>query len=247
MNRDLFGNPILGRSHRQNVSRGTFDGIQGPRVRWISGGGGGGGKQKSKSESGTRWNEDFMNELGFNAPGINYSNTQDGVTTSTPNEGGQRFTIGVPKFQGLENMDFAKLEKGLYDRQLQNIEPQYQKARAQTREELSQSGLLNSPVQYGQGGVMDNLQRNYLDEAQKSATGASNTTIALKQQELARKTGFGVDMVKLFQTILGQYADIALQAGKYGQQSSSGSTGGNFQFGILNNEAGGAAAAAMFA
>lgn len=242
---DLFGNPILGRSHRHHVSRGILDGIYGPRVRWFSGGGGG-SKQKSSSESGTRWNGDFMEQLMQQSPGINYSNTQDGVSVANPGDRPQQFTLGVPKFQGLENMDFAKLEKGLYDRQLQNIEPQYQKARAQTREELSQSGLLNSPVQYGQGGAMDNLQRNYLDETQKAATGASNTTIALKQQELARKTGFDVDLVKLFQTILGQYANMALEAGKFGQQSSSG-TASNFNFGVLNNEAGGAAAGAMFA
>jgi len=222
---DLFGNPILGRSHRQNVSRDVLDGIQGPRVRWVSlGGGGSSSKQKSKSESesGVRYNADFMKELQDNAPNLKYSDTQDGASVSDW-EGKQSFMVGVPKFQGLEDMDFAKLEKGLYNRQLQNIEPEYQKARLQTREELSQSGLLNSPVQYGQGGVMDNLHRNYFDQTQKSAADASNKTIDLKRQELARKTGFDMDMVKLFQAILGQYADIALQAGRYGEQSSSGS------------------------
>ena len=221
---DLFGNPILGRSHQKNVSRDLLDGIHGPRVRWFSSGQ---TTSKSESEQGTRWNQGFMDELGFNAPTINYSNTQDGLTTSTPNEGGQKFNMGIPKFQGLEDMDFGKLEKGLYDRQLQNIEPQYQNARSQTREELAQSGMLNSPVQYGKGGVMDNLERNYMDQTQKSATDASNTTIALKQQELARKTGFDLDMIKTFQTILAQYAQIALEAGKYGTSKGSGS-GSNF-------------------
>lgn len=228
---DLFGNPILGRSHRRNVSCETLDLTHGPRVRWFSTGSGS-SKQKSESESGTKWNQAFMDELTANGPGINYSNTQDGVTVTNPGDRPQQFTLGVPKFTGLEDMDFAKLEKGLYDRQLQNIEPQYQKARAQTREELSQSGLLNSPVQYGKGGAIDQLQQNYLDQTQKSATDASNKTIELKQQELARRTGFDIDMVKLFQTILGQYADVALQAGRFGTQTGT-SSGSNSNVGIF--------------
>jgi len=181
-------------------------------------------KTKSQSSSGTRWNSEFMNELEKNAPPIRYSNEQDGVTVEGGEEGvPQQFNLGLPKFRGLEDLDFDKLEKGLYTRQIQNTDPQYKQARATRREELSQSGLLDSPVQYSEGGAIDQLDKAYLAETQKAAQDASNKTIELKAQELARKTGFDIDMVKLFQTIMMQYADVALRAGQFGQQSSVGS------------------------
>lgn len=216
-------------------------------------------KSKSSSQSGTKWNSEFMKELEANSPRINYVNRERlspseyanrmergesgdfeidrGPTVSTSDDGQPQFNLGMPRFEGLEDMDFDKLEKGLYTRQLQNIDPSFDKVRARTREELSQSGLLNSPVQYSKGGVMDELTENYLTEARKAATDASNKTIELKARELARKTGFDIDIVKLFQTIIGQYADVALRAGQFGesQSSSKGSSasaqGSIFKFG----------------
>lgn len=225
MERDLFGNTCLGRSHRDCVSRGIMDVSQGPRVRWFSSGK---SKSVSQSESGTRWNQAFMDALAANAPHVTYSNTQSGAKVTDPNDPTQ-FTVGIPKFHGLEDMDFDKLQKGLYQRQMQDIDPAYQNARAQTREELSQSGLLNSPVQYGKGGAIDQLEQNYLSQAQKAATDASNKTVELKQQELARKTGWDMDTVKLVQAILQQYYEVALRSGAFGSSSSS-SSASNFGF-----------------
>ncbi len=191
-------------------------------------------KSQSTQESGTRWNSDFMNQLQQNSPNIEYNNDQlDPQAIGTTPSGQPKFSVGVPKFYGLEDMDYDKLQQNLYNRQIQDIQPQYDQARNQTREELSQAGLLNSPVQYSKGGAIDQLQQRYLDETQKAASDASIQTTNLKAQELARKTGFGVDMVKLFQTIMGQYADTALRSGQFGQgQSSSSGSGGGSSFGL---------------
>lgn len=142
----------------------------------------------------------------------------------------QQFNIGVPQFHGLEDMDFENLQKNLYGRQLQEITPTYETERNRRREELSQTGLINSPIQFAEGGALDSLERNYLDQSQKAASEAVIQRTELEQEELARKLGFDVEMVKLFENIFSNRASIALAASK--QASSKSESDGGFKFGI---------------
>ena len=63
---------------------------------------------------------------------------------------------------------------------------------ARQREELSQSGALNSPAQFLEGSARSSLDRSYLDSIQQAARDASNAALGLKQTEAARRTGFDV-------------------------------------------------------
>lgn len=152
---------------------------------------------------------------------------------NTPGFERQQFTVGLPKFRGLEDMDFDKLQSNLYNRQLQNLTPTYETERARRREELSQTGLLNSPVSFAEGGALDSLERDYLDQSQKAASDAAIQTVGLKREELARKLGFDFDVVKMIEAILQQRANVALASGRMGKSSSegisgSGNTSGSF-------------------
>lgn len=137
----------------------------------------------------------------------------------------KQFTMGIPRFHGLADGDYDKLEKNLYDRQQLNMRPTYERERERRREELSQTGLINSPVQFAEGGALDSLERNYMDQSQKAASDASIEGIRLKQSELARKLGFDMSLVALIEEIYGQRADLAARVG--GVQTSRGS-GFNF-------------------
>lgn len=383
-----------------------------PLVCSISFGGGGG--SKSSSKSGVRYNTGFLNPFYTDFPLPVYSNTQTGVTVSSPNatpqtvdfsnidwsqipkdEGGnpdlaqidwaniptigvgsgtegkvkekggtvipgfgsQQFTVGLPQWQGLENLpefvpfnpadyptvsgklegllpsdlpqfkgltpeDYGKFgdimgsvgsyRQSLYDLAKANLEPDYNKARARTREELSQSGLLTSPVAYAGGGALDVLDTNYMSQLEKASEAANlgaqqmaenqaaryqqwqenqlatkqaelgreltaaERLAALKQSdlafqqselnrvygeqagvaqmkaaelarafesglklteiqraELARKTGFSMDVIKLIETIMQSRANTALESGKFGMSSSSSAP--SFGFELFGN------------
>lgn len=159
------------------------------------------------------------NATGINAPGFQR----------------QQFTVGLPKFQGLEDMDFDRLQSNLYNRQLQNLTPTYETERARRREELSQTGLLNSPVAFAEGGALDSLERDYFDQSQKAASDAAIQTVGLKKEELARKLGFDFDLVKMIESILGQRAQIALDSGRKSNQSGNSISGGGSFFGFGND------------
>jgi hypothetical protein len=144
----------------------------------------------------------------------------------------QQFTMGIPRFHGLEGGDFDKLETSLYDRQQQNLTPTYERERNRRREELSQTGLLNSPVQFAEGSALDSLERNYMDQSQKSASDASIETVRLKQSELARKLGFDMSLMALIEELYGQRADLAARVG--GVSTSKSSTSPTWGVGIAN-------------
>lgn len=228
-----------------------------PGLCSVSAGGSSGGGSKNVSK--TRYPTNFLRAFYNDFPVVQYSNEQDGARvdnitdpawlrdSDTPEGGGnraakgtilpegfprQQFTLGIPKFQGLENMDFENLQTNLYNRQLQNLTPTYETERARRREELSQTGLLNSPVAFAEGGALDALERNYLDQSQKAASDAAIQTVGLKQQELARKLGFDMDLVKLIETILQNRAAVALDAGRIGKGKTEGQTSGSFGFSL---------------
>jgi hypothetical protein len=195
---------------------------------WLSGSGAVNGKQVAvlDDQGNPRFNEDGSPMMEAKQAGKQNKNV---LNSSFPR---QQFTVGIPKFKGLEDMDFDKLQSSLYNRQLQNLNPTYETERARRREELSQTGLLNSPVAFAEGGALDSLERNYMDQNQKAASDAAIQTVGLKQEELARKLGFDQDMVKLIEAIMQQRAAVALQSGQ--SSKGSGSSDGGFSFGFLS-------------
>jgi len=146
----------------------------------------------------------------------------------------QQFTMGIPRFQGLEGGDFDKLQSSIYDRQVQQFRPDYERERDRRREELSQSGLLNSPMQYGEGGAINTLDRNFMDQTQKSASEAVSQRYALQQQELARKLGFDMDLMKMLEEMFMQRADLAARVG--GVSTSKTSSSPTFDFAIQGKQ-----------
>jgi len=234
----------------------------GPIAKAISLGGGSSGSSKSSSKSGTKWNQNFLANL-FNAfPAPIYENEGEGVWMETipgqpselpPNKkrdkknagfpetfDRQQLHVAIPKFKGLEDMDFDRLERGIYDKSVQQLTPQYENERSRLREELSQSGMLTSPNQYAAGGATDQLTQGYAGQLQKAATDAVVSRYGLQQEELARKMGWDINMVSMFDTIYQRYADIALRAGGFGQSSGSSGGGWNFNLGIGSSALGGA-------
>ena len=220
----------------------------------ISFGGGGGSESKSKSSSDSRvlFNRRFLAPF-FNAfPMPLYSNDQEGITVEDVPAGPsvanpkypfpssfkrQQMTIGIPKFKGLEDMDFEKLQENLYKGAVQNLNPSYEQERSRRREELSQSGLLTSPAQYGEGGAIDTLDDDYFANLEKAATESSIATTTFKQQELARKTGFDLDLAAYFNEVYTRMMAAVIGAGQRSTSrgSSSSDSGGGFNFGFLTS------------
>lgn len=212
----------------------------------VSFGGGGGSKQKTTQKAGTEFNDDFLTKLfsAFPLPKLSQGG-EAGVTNvaqpapGTPGYSGvaglgdvQQFNLPIPKFQGLDDMDFNKLNSDLYSRSMQNLTPTYERERQRTNEQLSQSGILNSGIAYGKGGALENLTHNYLDASGKAATDAAIKTTDLKQQELARKTGFDFDLLKTFEDIYTSITDIILRSGGVSTSRSVGTQSPTFQFGV---------------
>lgn len=209
------------------------------------GGGGSKSKQKSQStqESGTKFNQKFLDELyGYfgKDPSEKPENQPKYITTGftgsdyTPVEGG----------------DFNRIEQNLYEGTSSKLNRAYSDAVGRQREELSQMGALNSPSQYLEGSARSSLDRGYLENLQAAARDAATTVLGLKQQEAARRTGFDVGEATrrtdydvgeatrgtgfnertaqlLYQAFLNKL-NLALKAGQYstGQSTSSGASSG---------------------
>jgi hypothetical protein len=218
--------------------------------RGFSVGGGGGSKQKSTSSSETVFKDDFLTKLFKAFPLPKYSNTTDQVgidNVAPPTEGQpgfsgvgalgdqQQFTLPVPKFRGLEDMDFTRLEDNLNTQTDQRLRPVYERERARNREELSQSGILNSPAAFAKGGALENLQNNYFDARGRAATDIGVEVTKIKQQELARKTGFEVDLLNQFNEIYNSLIDIVLRSGGTQVSRSTGGSNPSFGFSVMNS------------
>jgi len=214
------------------VERKSFE-YSGPLAECITGSGGSQkskskSKQQSTSESGTKYNEDFMRLASqyandpSNAPGYNPQYVKGAYTGIAP--GG-----------------FDKLENSLYDTQSSKLSQAYNTAVANQREELAQTGALNSPSQYLEGSARSGLDRSYIQNLQQAArdaalgrlgaeqTDAQNRT-AFDVGEATRQTGFNTDTAQQLLNLWLKKIQIALESGRYstgqstGESSSTGSS-----------------------
>lgn len=157
---------------------------------------GGGSKSKSKqqsqqtsqSESGTKYNEDFMKRA------LEFANAKDSPTYNPEYVKGA-YTPGAytgANFTSVAPQGFQQLEQSLYGTQASKLKQAYDQSTAQQREELAQSGALNSPSQYLEGSARSSLDRTYLQNLQQAARDAFQSRLGLETSEAARKTGFDV-------------------------------------------------------
>ncbi len=215
----------------------------GPLAECVSGSG---GKTSSKtksqstsqSESGTKYNEDFMRQAQAFAG-----------DPSTPTYNPQ-YVAG--KYTDVAPGGFDKLENSLYGGQQSKLAQAYQQNVAQQREELAQSGALNSPSQFLEGSARSSLDRGYMQNLQQAARDAFQSRLGLETSEAARRTGFDTGeatrQTGFNEQTQSQLLDawmkkiqLAIQAGQYSkgdsqstsQGTSSGlqGSGGIFKFG----------------
>ncbi len=193
----------------------------GPLAECVSGQG---SKQKSKgkseqsSESGTKYNEDFMTKA--KAFAGDPSNP-----TYNPEYVAGKYTSVAPE-------GFQKLENSLYGTQSSKLKQAYDQSTAQQREELAQSGGLNSPAQYLEGSARSSLDRSYLQNLQQAArdafqgrlgveTAEAGRRTAFDTGEATRQTGFNEDTAsKLLDSWMKKIA-LAIEAGRYSQGSGT--------------------------
>ncbi len=144
-------------------------------------------QQTSKSESGTKYNEDFMKQA------LQFANAPD-QPTYNPEYVKGAYTPGA--YTSVAPEGFAKLENSLYDTQASKLRRAYDLTRGQQREELAQSGALNSPSQYLEGSARSSLDRGYLENLQQAARDAVMGRLGAETSEAARKTDFAVNQAK---------------------------------------------------
>ncbi len=187
----------------------------------------------SKSESGTRYNADFMNQARAFA-----SDPSD--PTYNPKYVPGQYTSVAPG-------GFDKLENSLYAGQQSKLKQAYDQSVGQQREELAQSGALNSPSQFLEGSARSSLDRGYMQNLQQAARDAFQSRLGLETSEAARRTGFDTSeatrqtgfneqtasalldswMKKIALAIdAGRYSKGESQSTSYGTSTSSGGQGG---------------------
>src|SRR5689334_5895199 len=168
----------------------------------------------------------------------------------TPDQGGDTATFDVPDYNPtyvrgtyttVDSGDFNKIEQNIYGGQQSKLSQAYNQAIAQQREQLAQTGALNSPSQFLEGSARTSLDRDFLSNLQQAARDASNSALTLKQNEAARRTAFDTGEAgretefnqttaqTLLDTFLKKLA-LALQGSQFsrgfGEGSSSGSSSG---------------------
>ncbi len=266
----------------------------GPLAECISAGGSG-GKSKSKnqsqntsqSESGVKYNEDFMRQaLGFAGlagkqtittepkfdakrylsenPDVagwggmkNYSSPEEGARAhyeqlgksegrKFPGDPGGTSEVNIPtynpqyvagKYTDVAPGGFDRLENSLYGGQQSKLAQAYQQSVGQQREELAQSGGLNSPSQFLEGSARSSLDRTYMNNLQQAARDAFQSRLGLETSEAARRTGFDTgeatrqtgfneqtasQLLDLWMKKIG----LAIEAGRYSKGESQGTSYG---------------------
>jgi hypothetical protein len=115
-----------------------------------------------------------------------------GVTDPTYNP---QYTPGAytgAQFTSVAPGGFDKLENSLYGTQQSKLKQAYDQSVAQQREELAQSGALNSPSQYLEGSARSSMDRSYLSNLQQAARDAFQGRLGAETTEAGRKTAFDV-------------------------------------------------------
>ncbi len=224
------------------IERDSYE-YSGPIAECISGSGGSTkSKQKSQStsqsESGTKYNEDFMTKARAFA-----GDKSD--PTYNP-----EYVPG--KYTGVAPGGFDKLENSLYGTQQSKLQQAYGQSVAQQREELAQAGGLNNPSQFLEGSARSSLDRGYMQNLQQAARDAFQSRLGLETSEAARRTGFDTseatrqtgfneDTASKLLDLWLKKLGVAIEAGRYStgesQSTSSGASsglqgsGGIFNFG----------------
>lgn len=144
-----------------------------------------------------------------------------------------------PKYVRVAPEGFDKLENTLYEGQSSKLSRAYNDAVAKQREELAQSGALNSPSQYLQGSARSSLDRNYLDSLQQAARDAFTGRLGLEEREAGRETGFNEQTAARLLELWLKKLGIAIESGRYSTSSGQGTSQGSgsssgFNFGLLN-------------
>ena len=146
-------------------------------------------KQQSSSESGVRYNPDFMDLA------TQFANDTSNAPAYNPQYVKGDYTSG--KYTGtnytpLAPGGFDKLEGSLYDTQASKLSQAYNTAMANQREQLAQSGALNSPSQYLEGSARSSLDRTYMQNLQQAARDAALGRLGAEQTEAGRRTAYDV-------------------------------------------------------
>ncbi len=231
------------------VERESYE-YSGPIAECFSAGAGGsGGKSKSKSksnassqsESGTKYNEDFM--------------TKARAFAGDPSDPTYNPEYVKGKYTDVAPGGFDKLENSLYAGQSSKLRQAYDQSVGQQREELAQSGALNSPSQFLEGSARSSLDRGYMQNLQQAARDAFQSRLGLETSEAARRTGFDTseatrqtgfneDTASKLLDLWMKKIGLAIEAGRYSKgesQSSSYGTsssiqgGGNIQGSFLSS------------
>ena len=196
-------------------------------------------QQQSTSETGTRYNPDFMTQA------TSYANDPTNAPAYNPQYVKGNYTSLAPG-------GFDKLENNLYDTQASKLSQAYNTAVGQQREQLAQTGALNSPSQFLEGSARSSLDRSYIQNLQQAARDAALGRFGAQQTEAARQTafdtgeatrqtGFNTDTAQQLLDLWLKKLGVAVEAGRYSTGQSSGSSsgtssgmsgsGGIFQFG----------------
>ncbi len=199
-------------------------------------------KQTSQSESGTKYNEDFMKQAQAFAG-------DPSTPTYNPQYMPGKYTSVAPE-------GFDKLENSLYAGQQSKLRQAYEQSVGQQREELAQSGALNSPSQFLEGSARSSLDRGYMQNLQQAARDAFQSRLGLETSEAARRTGFDTGEAtrqtgfneRTQSALLDAWMKkigLAIEAGRYSKGDSEGtSKGGSSAFGLVtfgpsNSDSGG--------
>ncbi len=224
------------------IERDSYE-YSGPTAECFSGSGSKSkSKQTSESESGTKYNADFMNQAKAFAG-----------DTSNPTYNPQ-YMPG--QYTSVAPGGFDKLENSLYAGQQSKLRQAYDQSVGQQREELAQSGALNSPSQFLEGSARSSLDRGYMQNLQQAARDAFQSRLGLETSEAARRTGFDTSEATR-QTGFNEQTQsalldawmkkisLAIEAGRYSKGDSQGSSQGNANafglvtFGPSNSSSGG--------
>lgn len=178
---------------------------------------GSGSKKKSKASSRVDFPTDFLNKA------TSYFGASPGY---------------APEYVGFGSPeDLDKLESNLYGGQKSKLSDAYNSAIARQREELSQSGLLNSPAQYIEGGARNTLDKSFLENIQQAARDAALARLSTQEREAARRTGFNTDTAKtLLQEWFNKLGLATSAAGRSGTGTET--SGGGFKFGLSGGDVG---------
>ena|SRR5918996_4078297 len=177
----------------------------------VSFGSGGSKKEKSSGVSGTKFRKRFFDQA------YDYFGGDPGFD---------------PQYTGFD--DFDKLEENLYGSQQAKLSQARDSAQRNLDERLSLSGLLTSPNQYIRGGASQALNEDYLTNLQQAARDSSLARLGLEQGEAERRTNWdSARAMAIMNKFLSQLG-LAISAGRFSRNQSSGSADGGFNFGVKN-------------